>query len=241
MGPGANAQHSEQFPLDPDVPVQQSRQFPLDPEQQPPATKGRRKKVSMLPLQAAGTHNPDRMLLSHSSWLPGSLLPAVCCCSRLPLTECGPLQMTSVSEHLDNGTANGTGKGSGPQLSFRNWLPGKESVKVSCRLLYLPLKPNISLAANLQRGSSPMHRTCVHPQPTLCCPARVSASCHGRAAAVCIPAASRLSRTAFASFAHHTCTSRAVATPSSINSCYIYFRAVHTFCLWNGLQVHAQT
>ena len=47
--------------------------------------------------------------------------------------------MANLSEHLGKATND---KFTGPQLSFRNWLPGKESVKVSCRLLYLPLGLN---------------------------------------------------------------------------------------------------
>ena len=80
-------------------------------------------------------------------WSPDSLRFCSCRCSRLSLTECGPLQM-AVSGHSDNGTGNAHGNGTGPQLPFKT---GKESVKVRCRLLDLPLDPCISLAAKQQR------------------------------------------------------------------------------------------
>ena len=104
----------------------------------------------MLLSQAAGTHQSRpraSVTVRLELWQP------VSCSwrrSRLLLTECDPMQITTVAAHSDNGT--GIGKGTGPQLLFRNRSQEKEIVKVSCRPLYLQPGPN-----HLS-GSQPVHR-----------------------------------------------------------------------------------
>ena len=169
----ATAEQGEQFPLDPDVPGQQSEQFPLDPEAQPTATKGRKRKVSMLSSKTAGTHKSRpcaSVTIRLDPWQP---VPCGRRRSRLPLTNCGPLQ-PNLSEHLENGTGSGSGssRGIGPQLSFRNWLPGKESVKVSCRLLYPPLGLDYLSGSQAVEGYWTHALHACAPAFSPCCPAR---------------------------------------------------------------------